>query len=235
MARSRRSPLSFCLRLALGLLLAVAALGAAAVLPLRWFRPPATMVMLLAPGPFRDVHYDWVARRRIAATVAEAVIASEDQKFLSHHGFDFASIDAALAEYRDGEGLRGASTITQQVAKNVFLWPAHSFVRKGLEAYLTVLLEAFLSKRRILEIYLNVAQFGPHEFGVEAAARRLLHRDPAHLSPAQAALLAAVLPNPEHYSAARPSAYVRERQAEIEEQMRPLAMRGHYRGLDWTR
>ncbi len=219
----------------LWLLLGGAVLGAAAVLPLRWVRPPATMLMVLAPGRLRDVHYEWVGRRRIAETAAKAVIASEDQKFLTHHGFDFASIDEALAEYREGDGLRGASTITQQVAKNLFLWPAHSFVRKGLEAYLTVLLEAFLSKQRILEIYLNVAQFGPHEFGVEAGAQRLLHTDAAHLSTAQAALLAAVLPNPVRYSAARPSAYVREREAEIAAQVRLLEVRGHYRGLDWSR
>lgn len=221
------------MRLVAGLLLGGALLGALAVAPLRWLRPPTSMMMVLEPGRLGELHYRWVDRRRIAVTAAKAAMAGEDQKFLSHHGFDFEQIDEALAEYRAGDGLRGASTITQQVAKNLFLWPGRSFVRKGLEAYLTLLLEAFLPKRRILEIYLNVAQFGPHTFGVEAAARRLLGSDAAHLSTSQAALLAAVLPNPDEFSAAKPSAYVRERQAEIVLQMRLLEERGHYRGLDW--
>jgi monofunctional biosynthetic peptidoglycan transglycosylase len=220
-------------RVLAALLLGSVLLGVLLVAPLRWIAPPTSAVMLLDPGPLREVHYRWVDRDAISAFAARAVIASEDQKFLEHHGFDFASINNALADYRAGDGLRGASTISQQVAKNLYLWPGRSFLRKGLEAYLTLLLETFLPKQRILEIYLNVAEFGPHVFGVEAAARHLLGTDAADLSAGQAALLAAVLPNPKRLSAAAPSAYVRERQTYIREQMRLLEQGGHYRGLSW--
>jgi monofunctional biosynthetic peptidoglycan transglycosylase len=203
------------------------------VAPLRWVAPPTSAMMLLEPGPLRDVRYRWVDRDRISSAAARAVIAAEDQKFLGHHGFDFASIDEALEDYRAGNGLRGASTITQQVAKNLFLWPGRSYVRKALEAYFTLLLETFLPKQRILEIYLNVAEFGPRIFGVQAAAERLLGTDASRLSASQAALLAAVLPNPKRLSVIEPSEYVRARQAEIAEQIRLLEQRGHYRGLAW--
>jgi monofunctional biosynthetic peptidoglycan transglycosylase len=213
--------------------LAFMLVGVVLVAPLRWIAPPTSAMMLLEPGPLRDVSHRWVDREAISAFAARAVIAAEDQKFLEHHGFDFASINDALAEYRAGNGLRGASTITQQVAKNLYIWPGRSLVRKGLEAYLTLLLETFLPKQRILEIYLNVAEFGPHVFGVEAAAQRLFASHAAGLTAAQAALLAAVLPNPKRLSVAAPSPYVRERQADILEQMRLLERRGHYRGLSW--
>ncbi|HEX6999886.1 MAG TPA: monofunctional biosynthetic peptidoglycan transglycosylase [Gammaproteobacteria bacterium] len=232
-ARKRRSLASLVVRLVAGGLSVAVLLSLASVAALRWLDPPLTSVMLLEPGPFRDIHYEWVPRRRIAATVAKAVIAAEDQKFLDHNGFDFAEINNALEEFRAGDGLRGASTITQQVAKNLFLWQGRSFVRKGLEAYFALLLETFLPKERILEIYLNVAEFGPNVFGVRAAAERLLGADAATLTASQAALLAAVLPSPKRLSAARPSAYVRGRQAEILAQMRLLEGRGHYRGLVW--
>lgn len=230
---ARPSLLSWAVRLVVAALLLGALASALLVASLRWVRPPATAMMLLDPGPFAQVHYRWVDRGSISAYAARAVIAAEDQKFLEHHGFDFASINDALADYRAGNGLRGASTISQQVAKNLFLWPGRSFVRKGLEAYFTLLLESLLSKQRILEIYLNVAELGPHVFGVGAAAERLLGTDAEHLTAAQAALLAAVLPSPKRLSVAEPSDYVRERQAEIQEQMRLLEQRGHYRGLDW--
>jgi monofunctional biosynthetic peptidoglycan transglycosylase len=134
---------------------------------------------------------------------------------------------------RAGVGLRGASTITQQVAKNLFLWNGRSFVRKGLEAWFALLIEALWPKRRILEMYLNVAQFGPDVFGVEAAAQRYFGVAARELTPAQAALLAAVLPSPRRFDAARPSDYVRERQAWVLAQMELLDRRGHYRGLSW--
>src|SRR5690606_13376924 len=189
--------------------------------------------MLLEPGPLRAIRYEWVDRDRIAVELARAVIAAEDQKFLIHNGFDFDSIGRALEDYRRGEGLRGASTITQQVAKNVFLWNGRSFVRKALEAYFALLLETLLPKQRILEIYLNVAELGPNVFGVQAAAREVFGADASQLTAAQAALLAAVLPSPKRYSAASPSAYVRGRQAAILAEMQLLEARGHYRGLDW--
>ena len=208
-------------------------LSVAAVVALRWVDPPVTAVMLLQPGPIGEIYYAWVDRDAIAWDAARAVIASEDQRFADHHGIDFVSLDRAIEAYADGDGLRGASTITQQVAKNLFLWQGRSFVRKALEAYFAVLLELFLTKERILEIYLNVAEFGPNVFGVEAAADQYFHTNASALDLDQAALLAAVLPNPQRLLAAKPSDYVRERQAQIESEVRLLESRGHYRGIHW--
>jgi monofunctional glycosyltransferase len=208
-------------------------LSVGAVLALRWVDPPVTAVMLLQPGPVGDIYYSWVDRDVIAWDAARAVMASEDQRFADHHGIDFVSLDRAIEAYADGDGLRGASTITQQVAKNVFLWQGRSFVRKALEAYFAVLLELFLTKERILEIYLNVAEFGPNVFGVEAAADAYFHTTASALDLDQAALLAAVLPNPQRLLAAKPSDYVRERQVQIEREVRLLESRGHYRGIHW--
>ena len=204
-----------------------------AVLALRFVPPPFTAMMLEQPRPIRDIQYEWRDRRELAPTIARAVIASEDQRFLAHHGFDFDQLQLAIDEYRAGDELRGASTISQQVAKNVFLWSGRSFVRKGLEAYFTVLIEVCWPKERILEVYLNVAELGDGVFGVEAAARRYFGVNASALSAEQAALLAAVLPNPHKLRVDRPSSYVRGRQAWILEQMKLLETRGHYRGLDW--
>jgi len=203
------------------------------VLALRWLPPPVTAMMLERPGPLSDIQYEWRGRPQIAVTVARAAIASEDQRFLAHHGFDFNQLQIAIDEYRAGDEMRGASTITQQVAKNLFLWSGRSFVRKGLEAYFTVLLEACWPKQRILEVYLNVAELGDGVFGVEAAARRFFGVHASALSADQAALLAAVLPNPHKLRVDRPSNYVRGRQSWILAQMNLLEIRGHYRGLDW--
>ena len=191
------------------------------------------MVMLLEPGPVGELQYTWVGRKDIAWSAARAVIAAEDQRFVAHRGIDFVSLDRALADYRGGDNLRGASTITQQVAKNLFLWQSRSFVRKALEAYFAVLIEMCWTKERILEVYLNVAELGPGVFGVEAAAREYFGSHAAALSVADAALLAAVLPNPQRLHAARPSEYVRERQRFIVDQVGLLESRGHYRGIDW--
>lgn len=215
------------------LLTASLAVSAGLVLLFRVVDPTVTMVMLQEPGPLGDLEREWVGRDAIAPSAARAVMASEDQRFLDHHGIDFVSLDRAIQEFRDGAGLRGASTITQQVAKNVFLWQGRSFVRKALEAYFAVLIELCWTKERILEVYLNSAEFGPGVFGVEAAARRFFGTSAAKLSPQQSALLAAVLPNPKRLSAAQPSDYVRERQRWIAGQMRLLDTRGHYRGLAW--
>ena len=208
-------------------------LSASLVLALRWLPPPTTAIMLEQPGPMHDLKFVWWDRRQIAATVARAAIAAEDQRFLEHHGFDFESMQRALDDYRAGDDLRGASTITQQVAKNLFLWSGRSFVRKALEAYFTVLLEVCWPKQRILEVYLNVAELGAGVFGVEAAAQRFYGIHASALSAEQAALLVAVLPNPRRLRVDEPSAYVRERQSWILGQMRLLETRGHYRGLDW--
>jgi monofunctional biosynthetic peptidoglycan transglycosylase len=214
--------------LLVGLLLSVTG-----VLVLRWLAPPFTAVMLHQPGPVGELGFKWVDRGDIAASAAHAVIAAEDQRFLAHNGIDFASLDAALDDYRGGDGLRGASTITQQVAKNLFLWQGRSFARKALEAYFALLIETLWPKERILEVYLNVAELGPGVFGVEAAAGELFGASARDLTVPQAALLAAVLPNPQRLRAAQPSAYVRGRQAHIVTQMRLLETRGHYRGLRW--
>jgi monofunctional biosynthetic peptidoglycan transglycosylase len=208
-------------------------LSLGAVLALRWVDPPVTAVMLLQPGRVGDLYYAWVDRDAISWDAARAVMASEDQRFTDHHGIDFVSLDRAIEDYAGGDGLRGASTITQQVAKNVFLWQGRSFVRKGFEAYFAVLLELCLPKERILELYLNVAELGPGVFGVEAAAERYFGSSARSLDLTQAALLAAVLPNPRRLLAAQPSEYVRERQAQIVSEVQLLESRGHYRGIAW--
>jgi monofunctional biosynthetic peptidoglycan transglycosylase len=203
------------------------------VFALRFVAPPFTAVMLQQPGAVGELAYVWVDHDEIAASAARAVMAAEDQRFLEHHGIDFVSLDKALEDYRGGDGLRGASTITQQVAKNLFLWQGRSFFRKALEAYFALLLETLWPKQRILEVYLNIAEFGPGVFGVEAAAQKFFGGPARGLSTSQAALLAAVLPNPQRFRAGRPSAYVRGRQAWIVTQMRLLEARGHFTGLEW--
>jgi monofunctional biosynthetic peptidoglycan transglycosylase len=190
------------------------------VLLLRVVPPPTTAFML--GNDIRPVHYQWVPWNHIAPTVRLAVVASEDQKFPEHWGFDFEAIDKALDHNERSRRVRGASTISQQTAKNLFLWSGKSYVRKGLEAGFTVLMEGLWPKRRILEVYLNIARFGPDVFGVEAAAQTYFGKPAARLSSHEAALLAAVLPNPERLSVARPSAYVAGRADDIEQQMQQL-------------
>jgi monofunctional biosynthetic peptidoglycan transglycosylase len=205
---------------------------------LRWW-PPATSAFMmearldaLARGDFSfHLRHTWVDRGRIAATVQLAVIASEDQKFPFHHGFDFDSIQDALREQEDGIRSRGASTISQQTAKNLFLWGGHSYVRKAFEAWFTALLELCWPKSRILEVYLNSAQFGPDVYGVEAAAQIYFHKHAAALSRSEAAQLAAVLPNPLRLHADRPSAYVAARREWILTQMRDLGEFSYLRNL----
>ena len=197
-------------------LLAPLLLAAVVVLALRWWPPPTTAFMLEARAAAllhgdRDyrTRYQWVALEQIAPQAALAVIASEDQQFPFHTGFDFKSIREAVREHERGsKKLRGASTISQQVAKNLFLWSGHSFVRKGLEAVFTVMIEAAWPKERILEIYLNIAEFGRGIYGVEAAARQFFHKDAARLNSGEAALLAVVLPNPRLLRVDAPSRYV---------------------------
>jgi len=189
----------------LGLLLLV--LGP--IVALRWLPPPTTSFML--QSPVKPVRYRWVPMRDIAKTMQRAVIASEDQKFWVHHGFDVEAIEKAYAHNRRSRRIRGASTISQQTAKNLFLWPGGGYFRKALEAGLTVLLETLWGKPRILEVYLNVAQFGPGIYGVEAAAEYYFHEHASRLSAEQAARLAAVLPNPDHWRVLSPGPYVQSR------------------------
>ena len=227
MAKRRRSVAGRLLR---GLLLAVGtwvAVTIASVVALRWIDPPFTMFMAtdrlshLLDDDYTFRH-DWRDWGDISKHAAIAVIAAEDQTFPQHHGFDFKQIDKALADRERGRRMRGASTISQQVAKNLFLWRGQSWFRKGLEAGITVLIEACWSKQRILEVYLNVAEFGRGTYGVQAASRRFFHVDAARLSRSQAALLAAVLPAPTRLKVDAPSRYVLKRQAWIQRQMNAL-------------
>ena len=168
-------------------------------------------------------HSDWVSMDEISPWMGLAVIAAEDQKFPDHWGFDVSAIEKALAHNERNENrIRGASTLSQQTAKNLFLWDGRSWVRKGLEAGLTLGMETVWSKKRILTVYLNIAEFGDGVFGVEAAAQRYFHKPASRLSLSEAALLAAVLPNPLRFKANAPSGYVRNRQAWIMRQMRQL-------------
>ena len=199
------------------------------VFSLRWVDPPTSAFMLEArmeaeaegDRPYRT-DYEWVNLEHISPHAAIAVIASEDQQFPFHAGFDLNSIRESVRASERGKKLRGASTISQQVAKNLFLWNGRSYFRKGIEAWMTVLIELTWPKERILEVYLNIAQFGKGIYGVEAAARRFYHKPAARLSSGEAAVLAAVLPNPIRMHADRPSAYVLQRREWILGQMRAL-------------
>ena len=209
-----------------GILAVVVGMSVALTLPLRWIDPPTSSFMLRDASGREPVFHAWVDWERIGAPAVYAVVAAEDQKFDAHFGIDVESIQSSIGDSRRGRPLRGASTISQQVAKNLYLWPGRSFLRKGLEVWFTVLLEAFLPKRRILEIYLNVAQFGPGIYGIAAASQHFFQRPPTRLSDAEAALLAAVLPNPARLQVDRPSEYVRQRQAWILGQMQRLKREG---------
>lgn len=168
-------------------------------------------------------HSDWVSMDEISPWMGLAVIAAEDQTFPDHWGFDVAAIEKALSHNERNENrIRGASTLSQQTVKNLFLWDGRSWLRKGLEAGLTVGVETVWSKKRILTVYLNIAEFGDGVFGVEAAAQRYFGKPASRLTQSEAALLAAVLPNPLRFKAAAPSGYVRSRQAWILRQMRQL-------------
>ncbi|MDD1607986.1 MAG: monofunctional biosynthetic peptidoglycan transglycosylase [Methylococcaceae bacterium] len=190
---------------------------------LRWMPPLTSMFMLhrhVEDFPsFKWIDYRWVSAEKISPHVFTAVIASEDQRFLKHFGFDLNAISASIEDYMDGEPLRGASTISQQVAKNLFLTPSKNFIRKGVEVWFTGLLEIFWSKQRIIEVYLNIAEFGDHLFGIEAASQHYFGIPAKQLSRSQAALLAATLPNPIRLKAASPSNYVLKRRNWILRQM----------------
>ncbi|MEO8225437.1 MAG: monofunctional biosynthetic peptidoglycan transglycosylase [Gammaproteobacteria bacterium] len=212
---SRRLPGLF-LRAAIGFLVLTLVL----VLPLRWLPPLTSSFMLqnwLKQRSFSaEVRYDWVARDGISRRAALAVLAAEDQKFFSHAGFDVESIRKVWNRNGRSRQVRGASTISQQVAKNLWLWPARSWFRKGLEAWFTLWVELLWPKERILEMYLNIAQFGPQVFGVEAASRLYFRKPAAHLNEPEAALLAAILPNPRVYRVRNPSRFTTRRQAWIQ-------------------
>jgi len=215
------------------------ALTAGPVLLLRYVDPWTSAFMIAARKDAllaRDFdytnRYEWRDVEQISPHAAVAVIASEDQRFPEHSGFDVESIRKAMAHNARSDRTRGASTITQQVAKNLFLWRGRSYLRKGLEAYFTVLIEALWPKRRILEVYLNIAEFGRATYGVEAAAQRYFNRPAARLNREQGAMLAAVLPNPIRFRVDRPSRYVLQRRDWVLGQMRALGGAEYLNQLD---
>jgi monofunctional biosynthetic peptidoglycan transglycosylase len=219
--------------------LAAIVAAAAAVLALRWLNPPTSAFMLearahaaLAGEQHYRTRYHWVSLEEISPQAAIAVIASEDQTFPFNAGFDLKSIRAAVRAHEHGARLRGASTITQQVAKNLFLWSGRSFVRKGLEAGLTLLIDALWPKERVLEVYLNIAQFGRGIYGVEAAARVFFGKRAAALTGADSALLAAVLPDPRRLHVDAPSRYLLSQRDRILQQMSNLGGPAYLRSIE---
>jgi len=238
MARRRRSRLR---RLLLAAVLAIAGgVAFATAVPLAWLagNPPVASAFMLHSRFGRDpatgrgcetVLYRWVDGRSIPSAMRRAVVLAEDQRFLEHHGFDLRQVEQAVREHAREGRLRGASTLTQQLARNLLLWPGRSWLRKGIEAWYTVWMELAWSKARILELYLNVAQFGPCLYGVEAAAGRFFGVRAADLDARQAARLAAVLPSPHRLRADAPGPYLESRTREL------LALLDARRDAPWLR
>jgi len=207
-------------RLLVASLLLVLVLPAAVIVVYRWLPPPVTPFMLSrAVRGGAPIDHRWVRLPQMSRHVLRAVVAAEDTRFVQHHGFDWTEVNKALRQNRRGRRLRGASTITMQCARTLFLWPGRSVFRKGIEAYLTVVLEAVWTKARILEVYLNLVEWGDGVYGCEAAARRYFNVSCATLNAEQAAYLAAILPAPRRWSVLRPGPYVRKRAALILERM----------------
>lgn len=209
------------------------------VLVLRFVDPPFSAFMAIRQFEAwadRDfgfrVAYDWRDLDQMAPHVPVALVAAEDQRFAEHYGFDLEAIEKARRNNARGRKVRGGSTISQQTAKNLFLWSGRSYVRKAVEAWYTLLIETLWPKRRIVEVYANVAEFGNGVYGAQAAARTYFRRDADRLTAAQAARLAAVLPSPRRYSVSRPGPYVQRRARAIERQMRYIGGAGYLRQLD---
>lgn len=200
-------------------------LSIGSVILFRWVPVPATPLMFIRcvgqkfDGREMILEKDWVPLGEISPNLQLAVVCCEDQHFPVHNGFDFDAIQQAMDDCDEGGRCRGASTISQQTAKNVFLWQGRSWIRKGFEVYFTFLIELFWSKERIMEVYLNVVEFGDGVYGAEAASQKFFHKSAARLSREEAALLAVVLPNPLKRSATRPTAYLKKRQAWCLQQM----------------
>lgn len=199
------------------------------VLLLRFINPPITLLMVergferKAAGKTWKIDKDWVSFDDMSINIKKAAVASEDQLFLEHHGFDLKAIERAIDKNQHSSKLIGGSTISQQTAKNVFLWPGRSYVRKAFEAYFTMLIEALWSKERIMEVYLNVIEMGDGIYGVEAASETYFKRHASQLSKQQAALIVGVWPNPLKWSPVKPTQYIRHRSYLIMKNMRRLA------------
>lgn len=201
-----------------------------AVAVYRWLPVPITPLMVIRcvqnihNGETAAIHHKWVPLKQISPYLPVAVMASEDQNFMHHHGFDFNAIQDAAIERLEGKRSRGGSTISQQTAKNVFLWPQSSWLRKGFEAYFTVLIELMWPKERIMEVYLNSIEMGPNIYGAEAVAQRHFGCSARKLRRSDCALIAATLPNPLRFSSLAPSGYMRKRQKKIEQEMRHIPL-----------
>ncbi|MBU1949354.1 MAG: monofunctional biosynthetic peptidoglycan transglycosylase [Candidatus Eisenbacteria bacterium] len=225
----RQKPLWWAYRIAMGLAVLLVVMPSLYLGIHRWIPIPMTSFMIqdrlharFAGEQDYIFRYEWTPWHQISPHAGIAVVAAEDQKFPWHSGFDVEAIEEAWEDHQKGGRPRGASTISQQVAKNLFLWPGRNFVRKGFEATFTILIEFFWPKKRILEVYLNTAEMGRGVFGVGAAARLYFNKSPGNLTAHESALLAAVLPNPIRLRADRPSAYVNRRAEWIQKQMRQL-------------
>ena len=192
------------------------------VLIFKWLPLPFTPLMAIRyfEHPDEEIKHDWVPIEEISKNLQLAVICSEDQNFENHSGFDIEAIQKAIENNKKGKRVRGASTISQQTAKNVYLWPGRNYVRKGLEAYFTFLMELLWSKERILEVYLNSIEMGKGVYGAQAAAQSWFGKDAANLNPNEAAAIAAILPNPREYSANPASNYIGQRKSWITQQMK---------------
>lgn len=212
LGRRRRPLLIWGLILGIGLPCALVVLFA-------FIAPPVTPLMVIRKAEGEGMERRWIPIEAISPELLRAVIVAEDARFCRHHGFDWDSLGEAVDTYERGGHLRGASTLSMQTAKNVFLWPGRNFLRKGLEAGFTVLIEAVWGKRRIFEVYLNVVEWGHGLYGAEMAAQRYFHRSARDLTRYQAAALAAVLPNPRRFSPVAPSPYIRARISTIEARM----------------
>ncbi len=203
----------------------------------KFFPIPVTITMIdqkisaLANGKDSKIYYDWESYNHISGEMMLAAVAAEDQLFPDHLGFDFKSMKNAFVNNNKGKKIRGASTISQQVAKNVFLWQGRSYIRKALEVYFTFLIEVIWGKKRILEVYVNVAEMGPMTFGAEAAAQKYFRKPASDLTRSEAARLAAVLPSPRKWSASRPGPYVSRRTGQITRQMNALGGTAYIRNL----
>lgn len=201
-----------------------------AVAVYRWLPVPITPLMVIRcvqnihNGETAAIHHKWVPLKQISPYLPVAVMASEDQNFMHHHGFDFNAIQDAAIERLEGKRSRGGSTISQQTAKNVFLWPQSSWLRKGFEVYFTVLIELMWPKERIMEVYLNSIEMGPNIYGAEAVAQRHFGCSARKLHRSDCALIAATLPNPLRFSSLAPSGYMRKRQKKIEQEMRHIPL-----------
>lgn len=198
------------------------------VLAFRFINPPITLLMVLrkfdADTKSKSISKEWISYEDMAKSIKIAAVAGEDEKFFNHFGFDIDAIEQASKDNAKGKKIKGASTITQQTAKNVFLWPGRSWVRKGFEAYFTVLIELLWSKERILEVYLNVIEMGDGIYGAEAASKRYFKKSASKITRSEAALLVACFPNPIRWTPKKPTSYIYRKQSIILRKMRTVKL-----------